>query len=267
MKKLAALLLVIALAAGSWKLLQHGTDGIFDRAAFRIGRVLAEKAGSRSNCDDLKEILEDTDRYPEGLRKALAENPELLPFAREWGKRKEEEERGEESLYLYETMQKCPLFLQWDKRWGYDAYGKSCIGLCGCGPTSLSMVIYSLTRSEEALPGKLAYEAMEKGYYVDGQGTSWLFMIDEAADWGLEAEAGWLSEENMREVLKEDGLIILSVGAGDFTSEGHFIVVRACDESGFYVNDPNRRSTSCREEAWTYGELSSQALQMWNYRS
>ena len=266
MKKLAGLLLVIVLAAGSRKFLQFGADGIFDIAAFRIGRVLAERAGSDSNGADIREILEDMDTYPEKLRKALAENPELLPFAEGWEK-KEPSDRSRESLYFYETLQKCPLFLQWDKRWGYDAYGKSCIGLCGCGPTALSMVVYSLTRNEEALPGDLAKEAIEKGYYVDGQGTSWLFMRDAAKDWGLQAEAGWMSEEAMRTVLEEGGLIILSVGAGDFTSEGHFIVIRACDESGFYVNDPNRRSTSCREAAWTYGELSSQALQMWNYRT
>ena len=267
MKKLAGLMLVVALAAGSWKLAQHGPGELFDKAAFLLGRFLTETAGTSADCQEIREILEDTDAYPENLRKALSENPELLPFAEEWENEKDRAGGRQKSLYLYETVQKCPLFLQWDKRWGYDSYGKSCIGLCGCGPTALSMVVYSLTRKEEALPGAMAREAMEKGYYVDGQGTSWLFMRDEAADWGLQAEAGWMSEETMRKVLEEGGLIILSVGAGDFTSEGHFIVVRACNETGFYVNDPNRRSTSFREDAWTYGELSSQALQMWNYRS
>ena len=30
-----------------------------------------------------------------------------------------------------------PLLLQWDKRWGYESYGDSIIGLAGCGPTCL----------------------------------------------------------------------------------------------------------------------------------
>ena len=27
-----------------------------------------------------------------------------------------------------------PLLMQWDKRWGYDAYGSNMIGLAGCPP-------------------------------------------------------------------------------------------------------------------------------------
>ena len=39
-----------------------------------------------------------------------------------------------------------PLFLQWDPRWGYTEYGEdSFLGLSGCGPTCLSMVLYYLT--------------------------------------------------------------------------------------------------------------------------
>jgi hypothetical protein len=35
-----------------------------------------------------------------------------------------------------------PLFIQWDKRWGYKTYGSNFLGVNGCGPTSLSMVIW-----------------------------------------------------------------------------------------------------------------------------
>ena len=38
-----------------------------------------------------------------------------------------------------------PLFIQWDKRWGYKTYGSNFLGVNGCGPTSLSMVICGLT--------------------------------------------------------------------------------------------------------------------------
>jgi len=264
MKKLTGLILLIAAAAGLWLLVSGEPRGIVDEAVFRLGRNPAGTTRAAAEAEEIRRILEDTETYPENLRRALSENPELLPFARDWGK--EDMAEGKADLYLYESLQKCPLFLQWDRRWGYLSYGNSCVGLCGCGPTALSMVIYSLTRDQGALPGILARKAMEEGYYASGEGTSWLFMRDAAGDFGVEAEAGWMSEEKMRTVLEEGGLIILSVGPGDFTSQGHFIVVRACDERGFYVNDPNRRSTSCREDPWTYRELSSQALQMWNYR-
>ena len=40
-----------------------------------------------------------------------------------------------------------PLFIQWDKRWGNFAYGRSgTIGSSGCGPTSLAMVLSVLLK-------------------------------------------------------------------------------------------------------------------------
>lgn len=265
MKKLAGMLLLTALTAAGAGLLLSGPWKIFDRMAARAGRYLAESARDNTGSEAMRRILEDTDTYPASLRESLSDNPELLPFAQGFG-RAREDTGGKGGLRLSEKVQKCPLFLQWDSRWGYTPYGSSCLGLCGCGPTALSMVIYSLTRNEEALPGALAGQSDRENGYIEGQGTSWLFMRDAAREWGLESEAVWMSEETMRKILEEGGLIILSVGPGDFTSQGHFIVVRDCDGTGFYINDPNRRSTSCREKAWTYGELSSQALQMFWYR-
>lgn len=49
-----------------------------------------------------------------------------------------------------------PLFLQWDKRWGYVSFGDSIIGLSGCGPTCLSMAYVYFTRDLNGTPREMA---------------------------------------------------------------------------------------------------------------
>ncbi len=48
---------------------------------------------------------------------------------------------------------------------------------------------------------------------------------------------------------------------GDFTTKGHFILLRGYDENGFFVNDPNRKSNS--EKQWDFETLSSQIKNLW----
>ena len=57
--------------------------------------------------------------------------------------------------------------------------------------------------------------------------------------------------------------IICSVGPGDFTDAGHFIVIVGYDENGYIVNDPNSPAKSSRE--WSFDQLSSQIKVMWEY--
>lgn len=71
--------------------------------------------------------------------------------------------KSSEGLTFEEQKKKVPLFIQWDKRWGYEPYGTSDIGISGCGPTCMAMVIYSLTRNTEAIPPVLAAKIHERG--------------------------------------------------------------------------------------------------------
>ena len=61
-----------------------------------------------------------------------------------------------EGLTAQEKEESFPLLLQWDKRWGYAPYGGSIIGLSGCGPTCLSMVLITLTGNETQTPAQVA---------------------------------------------------------------------------------------------------------------
>ena len=103
--------------------------------------------------EDIAGIYAERSKYPEELLAALAANQEMTDFVKGYLASDgtvtggiSEEEKG----------QSFPLFLQWDKRWGYSPYGRSSICISGCGPTCLSMVIFSLTRDDHATPDALA---------------------------------------------------------------------------------------------------------------
>ena len=48
---------------------------------------------------------------------------------------------------------------------------------------------------------------------------------------------------------------------GDFTTEGHFIVLSGRTADGYQVRDPNSIERS--EKTWTYDRLSGQIASLW----
>ena len=108
-----------------------------------------------------KKIFLHTENYPDILLEDLKRNPEMLEFVEGYN---DVHKKSSEGLTFEERKKKVPLFIQWDKRWGYEPYGTSDIGISGCGPTCMAMVIYSLTRNTEATPPVLAQKSMNEGY-------------------------------------------------------------------------------------------------------
>jgi len=211
---------------------------------------------------DYEKICENADAYPSQLLAALANNPEMLEFAMGYP---ENDGTLIGKLTKKEQKQDYPLFLQWDSRWGYISYGESSnIGLSGCGPTCLSMVVYALTRDADITPAKIAAYSEEQGFYVEGTGTSWTLMTEGAADFGITGAELPLSEKRMKQELDAGHPIICAMSAGDFTLAGHFIMIYDYDKKGFCVNDPNCMARS--ERRWTYEELRPQIKNLWYYQ-
>jgi len=156
-----------------------------------------------------------------------------------------------------------PLLMQWDRRWGYNSYGDSMIGLSGCGPVCLTMAYLYLTEDTDMTPREMADFADENGYYTS-QGTSWALWTDGAKKLGLRGTELSLDENIMKLALDEGGVVVCSMRPGDFTATGHFILIRGYDENGFYVNDPNRRSNS--EKQWDFETLKGQIRNLWELR-
>lgn len=158
-----------------------------------------------------------------------------------------------------------PLFLQSDKKWADKAYGNSDMGTSGCGPTCLSMVYCGLTGDRSWTPDKVATMAQEEGYYVEGVGTSWALMTAGAEELGIHGEELALDENSIKNALKEEHPIICAMGPGDFTTEGHFIVLVGLTEEGkLIVNDPNSRKNS--EKAWELKQVMGQIKNLWIYK-
>lgn len=158
-----------------------------------------------------------------------------------------------------------PLFLQTDERWKDTPYGNSTVGISGCGPTCLSMVFTALTQNQSMTPDAVAQFSEQNGYYVDGVGTSWSLMSSGAKKLGLKVKEVPLSEEIIADKLSNGYPIICSVTQGDFTNEGHFIVLTAYDNGIIRVNDPNSEVNS--RKSWSYDRLKGQISAMWVYRN
>lgn len=197
--------------------------------------------------------------YPQELVELLEKNEETFDFVQGYPKRGDYMGKEIDLTGEYKAG-KVPLLMQWDQRWGYDSYGDDMIGLAGCGPTCMTMAYLYLTGDTEMNPRRMAEYAYNQGYYTE-VGTSWSFFTEGAAGLGLDGRELPLSEGSMKGALDEGALIVCSMGPGDFTTAGHFILLRGYDEGGFYVNDPNRQGNS--QKQWSFEKLSPQIKCLW----
>lgn len=209
---------------------------------------------------DIAAIYAEREKYPEELLAALAANQEMTEFVKGYLASDGTVTGG---INEEEKTQEFPLFLQWDTRWGYSPYGRSSISISGCGPTCLSMVIFSLTRDESATPDALARYGMDNGYYMEGEGTLWSFMTEAPLRYGINARELGLDEAAIKQYLDRGCPVICAMRPGDFTTTGHFIMVYGYDESGFFVNDPNSRERSKKQ--WDFDTLRYQIKNLWVY--
>lgn len=198
--------------------------------------------------------------YPESLIELLERNPETETFVLEYPFY----EAVEYDLSEYENSAAVPLFMQWDQRWGYEKYGSDVIGITGCGPTCLAMVGYYLTGDDWYTPASVAEFAERNGYYSPGSGSSWKLISEGGVELGLDVTEIPLVKKRMTDNLEVGNPIICSMGAGDFTTSGHYIVIIGLENGLFRVNDPNSYANSQR--LWSYEEIESQIRNLWVIR-
>lgn len=154
-----------------------------------------------------------------------------------------------------------PLYLQWDKRWGYEKYGYGIIGFTGCGPTSCAMAMSYLKNDPSITPAKIAEESDRNGY-SSSEGTSWGFYPYIARKYGLKAVQMDANYNVIKENIKKGNPILISVKPGDFTQTGHVMVISGIDSNGnIIINDPNSFTNS--QKSWKYDRLQPQIKAMW----
>ena len=137
------------------------------------------------------------------------------------------------------------------------------MAVSGCGPTCLSMVAAGLNEDPSITPAKVAAYGTENSYVDENNDTYWKFMSEAGANWNLSCYEGLLSEEQVSAELTAGHPIICSVGPGDFTKIGHFIVLTGYESGNVTVNDPFSQKNS--DKTWVYAEIADQIKAMWIY--
>lgn len=213
----------------------------------------------QNNQSMLDDIMNST-QYPKQLKDLALKNEEALEFVYDYPAEHVKEHTID--LTKEASMDSVQLFVQWDKRWGYEKYSGNFFAASGCGPTTLSMVVVYLTHNREASPIAVAKYSKEAGYSVDGSGSSWTLISEGCMHYGVKAKTVALDESRMKAELDEGHPIVVNVGPGDFTDTGHFMVITGYDDEGFSINDPNSIEKSGKR--WLFRNISSQIRAVWS---
>ena len=213
-------------------------------------------------------IIKNIDSYPDTLIDLVARNHETVDFVYSYKDREKYNNRklSADINSSYYVDGDVPLFLQWDRRWGYRIYGKEMIGLSGCGPTSLAMVIRHFDSDSTVNPYDVAKYSQDNGYVSADNFTSWKLFETGLSKYGLEAQDVIPVEAKMKKALDDNKILIVSVKPGTFTERGHIIVIKGYNKNGdFLINDPN--SIVNTNKTWSFDELKSEIRKIWGVSS
>ena len=108
---------------------------------------------------------------------------------------------------------------------------------------------------------QVARFAQENGYYSRGSGSSWTLISEGSGQLGVKATEIPLVKKKMIDALEAGKPIICAMREGDFTTTGHYIVLRGVENGEFQVNDPNSVVNS--EKLWSYEQIEGQIRNLW----
>ncbi len=248
MKKLLVILLSLLSLTSCSKESEIDIKGFIDEESVKIIEDLKDKKAqwvydNFYNLDDVDAYLTGND--PDTIEFVYNKNHKFTDF----------------NFYKGESVKlkrKTPYYLQWDNRWAYDNLYPTNIGISGCGPTSLSMIISRLTNNL-IYPNEMAQKASK---FMNDGGMDWAFIDHIAKEYNLKVTDINLDKDKMIKAL-EDGPLLISVGRGYFTLYGHILVIDSYKDGKFIINDPNSVKNSIIE--WEYDDISDQILKIWKF--
>lgn len=207
--------------------------GVFARGLLTSGKTTAERA--QRELDSYAEKNDASlDDYPDALVQLYARNPDARDFVRDYPKKKD----------LTPTI--------------------DLIGLAGCGPTCLSMVTIYLTGDTTKDPLWMCQFAEAHQFNVPGSGSKWALISEGGRMLGLDVTQIPLDKDRIYRNLDVGNPIIVVVGPGDFTTDGHFLVLTGRDGDKITLNDPNSPTNS--QKSWDYDTLAGQIQSLWVLR-
>ncbi len=152
-------------------------------------------------------------------------------------------------------------YMQTDSRWGNKIYGgEDTIAKYACGPTSMAIVVSSLT-DIKIDPVQMSGWAFNKGYWYPKSGSLHSVVNGTARAFGLKSEGVGNDADTQKKVtnaLKNGDMVVVLMGKGHFTKGGHFIVLRGITAEGkILVADCNSRENTMTE--WDFETIQSEA--------
>lgn len=162
---------------------------------------------------DIKDTLAE-ETSPDGSDKSNAFIPKIYNDTRLAMKNNKEYIAG----YVY--------FNQTDSAWNQNGY---CIAKAGCGPTSMAVVITSLT-GRWVTPLDTAIWGYQHGFYSRA-GSAHEMIPAMAAAYGLKCQGAGTDYNAIKKALKAGKPVVCLMGPGYFTRGGHFMVLVAIDKN------------------------------------
>ena len=168
------------------------------------------------------------------------------------------------------VLNNCVKYLQWDGKWKNVKFSthtsSQTIGNSGCGPTSMAMIMATWINSK-ITPVEMCALAVDNGYRTYNSGTAWGFFkyVFKHYD-GFEKYVETGSVETLKAALREGALAVCSMNSNDngfWTSGGHYITARGCDDTYIYANDPNKSETPRKQTAAKFQKCMKQAFIFW----
>lgn len=158
---------------------------------------------------------------------------------------------------------KMPHLYQTDPAWASLPYAGGDVRANACGPTCMSMVYVYLTGKNDLDPGAMSAFA-DAGNYAPTGATEWRFMTEGAQSLGLGSSPIPVTRATITQALDSGQPVICSVEPGDFTTVGHYIVLKSIDERGMVeVFDPNSPLNSAKR--WGIQRILRQAAMCWTF--
>ncbi|GEM_PF-719944 len=156
-------------------------------------------------------------------------------------------------------------YKQYDSRWAslpFTSTGNASqtYKSSACGPTSAADVVWSL-RNNTVTPVTLGTMCVANGYRTANDGTAWGFFPFLGGKYGMSCTAT-TDMSTLKSKLADGALAVCSMGAGYWTSGGHYICVYKYDGSTVYANDP----ASATRKSQNGSQFKKEMKNMWLFK-
>ena len=229
----------------------------------RLGNENEQVAGILDNMGAYAHIGNGGESAEADLLKLLAKEPAARDFIQ--GLPSKYPQAKGEAYDEAVTAGTVPVLYQWDARWAYTEYCGRDFGATGCCPTALSMVYMAVTGKADVTPYVMGQLATSKGYTDDSSGTYGNFVDVAARHYRLAHRELGITVADLEDYLGRGYIMIASMGPGEFSTSGHFIVITGKTADGkLIIHDPYSKIHT--EKSWEPSTIVSQMKRLHAFR-